>query len=173
MRKIILIVTAIIVTATASPAHAARPDIERVAAPSIMEKRIKAVEARISTMVRTPGPAGDRGPQGATGATGANGRDGRDGLSVSGPAGPKGDKGESITGPIGLTGETGATGPAGNDGLPGRDGQGLPSGTILLIGGDCPAGTSVQGTSYQWRVYQGNPFTGTGSELWVSACRVN
>lgn len=170
MRKIILIVTAIIVTATASPAHAARPDIERVAAPSIMEKRIKAVEARISTMVQTPGPVGDRGPQGPIGA---NGRDGRDGLSVAGPAGPKGDKGESITGPIGATGATGATGPAGNDGLPGRDGQGLPSGTILLIGGDCPSGTTVQGTAYQWRVYQGNPFTGTGSELWVSACRVN
>lgn len=167
MRKIILIVTAIIVTATASPAHAARPDIQRITAPSIMEKRIKAVEARISTMVQTPGPMGDRGPQGAAGA---NGRDGRDGSSVSGPAGPKGDKGESIIGPIGLTG---ATGPAGNDGLPGRDGQGLPSGTILLIGGDCPSGTTVQGTAYQWRVYQGNPFTGTGSELWVSACRVN
>ena len=167
MRKIILIATAVILATTITPAHAARPDIQRVSAQSIMEKRVKALEAQILTLTQTPGPTGDRGPQGATGPTG---RDGRDGMSIAGPAGPKGEKGESIIGPIGLTGPAG---PSGNDGQPGRDGQGLPSGTILLIGGDCPSGTSVQGTAYQWRVYQGNPFTGTGSELWVSACRVN
>ena len=170
MRRIALVLALMIVAFTASPAHAAIPDRQRTVSALVLEKRIKALEARLTNVVQTPGPMGERGP------TGFTGRDGRDGQSIAGPAGPigaigpKGERGESIAGPAGPAGTNGTNG---IDGAPGRDGSGLPSGTILLIGGDCPSGTSVQGTAYQWRVYQGNPFTGTGSELWVSACRVN
>jgi len=170
MRRIALVLAVTIVAFTVSPAHAAIPDKPTTVNAYPLEKRIKALETRLLNVTQTPGPIGERGPQGSTG------RDGRDGQSVAGPVGPtgatglKGERGESIIGPAG---PAGANGTNGIDGVPGRDGQGLPSGTILLIGGDCPSGTTVQGTSYQWRVYQGNPFTGTGSELWVSACRVN
>jgi hypothetical protein len=62
---------------------------------------------------------------------------------------------------------------ASRDGVAGANGTGLPSGTRVLISGDCPSGTTVDGTAYGWRVYSGNPFTGSGSELWISSCKVN
>ena len=116
------------------------------------------------------------GPTGATGATGATGQPGRDGQSI---VGPKGDRGEpGIAGQPGkdgqsVTGPAGPAGPVGPAGAPGADGKGLPSGTLILVGGSCPAGTTLEGKDYGWRVYSGNPFTGTGSELWITACRVN
>jgi hypothetical protein len=102
------------------------------------------------------GPAGERGPAGSS-IQGAPGRDGRDGTP-------------GAMGPQGLAGQNGANGADGKDG---SDGFTLPSGTILMISGDCPSGTTVQGSVNQWRVYTGNPFTGSGSELYVSACRFN
>ena len=118
--------------------------------------------------------AGPVGPAGAAGERGPAGRDGRDGqpgaAGAQGPKGERGEPGQSITGPAG------PAGPRGADGAPGpagRDGTGLPSGAIVLIAGECPTGMTVQGSAYQWRVYNGNPFTGVGSELWVSACRVD
>lgn len=70
-------------------------------------------------------------------------------------------------------GPQGIPGQNGRDGKDGADGFTLPSGTVLLIAGDCPSGTTVQGNPNQWRVYNGNPFTGVGSELYASACRFN
>lgn len=109
---------------------------------------------------------------------GKAGRDGRDGLSGSaGAQGPKGDKGEvGLTGPVGPAGPRGAdgaAGPAGRDGTNGSNGAGFPSGTLILVGGSCPSGFTLEGRDYGWRVYSGNPFTGTGSELWITACRSN
>jgi len=120
-------------------------------------RQIKAVQDALAAMNLKPGPqgaTGERGPQGPQGPAGNNGG--------SGPAGERG--------PAGIQGPTGAVGAAGTNGA---DGRGFPSNTLVLIGGDCPNGTTVQGTAYQWRVYSGNPFTGSGSELWVSACRIN
>lgn len=121
------------------------------------------------TVVGPAGPAGERGPAG---------RDGRDGQpGTAGAQGPKGEKGDiGLTGPAGPVGPAGPRGADGAPGVAGRDGTngtGLPSGAIVLIGGECPTGMTVQGSAYQWRVYNGNPFTGVGSELWVSACRVD
>ena len=105
--------------------------------------------------VRGPaGPAGADGERGMAGSQGAPGRDGRDGSA-------------GAMGPQGLAGQNG------RDGKDGADGFALPSGTILMISGDCPTGTTVQGNVNQWHVYNGNPFTGSGSELYVSACRFN
>lgn len=109
-------------------------------------------------VVRGPaGPAGAPGERGPAGERGLPGRDGRDG--AAGPMGPQGIPGQN--------------GSDGRDGKAGVDGLTLPSGTILLIAGECPSGTTVQGNPLQWRVYNGNPFTGSGSELYASACRFN
>ena len=110
----------------------------------------------------------------------APGRDGRDGLSVSGAQGPKGDKGE--TGSVGATGPSGvagADGAAGVAGVAGVDNSGLPSGTVILINGNCPDGFTIQGPQNRWTVYAndttGRPWTATGSsaQLFLSACQVN
>ena len=109
-------------------------------------------------VVRGPaGPAGAPGERGPAGERGVPGRDGRDGNP-------------GAMGPQGIPGQNGSDGKNGADGA---DGFTLPTGTILMISGDCPSGTTVQGNVNQWRVYAGNPFTGSGSELYVSACRFN
>ena len=77
-----------------------------------------------------PGAIGPQGLPGATGATGGTGSAGAIGLP----------------GAAGLTGATGATGAAGANGV------GFVSGAVMLFGGDCPAGTTVVGTAYEWRV---------------------
>ena len=123
---------------------------------------------------RVTGPVGPAGPAGERGPAGRDGRDGQPG--AAGAQGPKGEKGDiGLTGPAGPVGPAGPRGADGAPGVAGRDGTngtGLPSGAIVLIGGECPTGMTVQGSAYQWRVYNGNPFTGVGSEVWVSACRV-
>lgn len=126
-------------------------------------RQIKAVQDALSAMNLKPGPQGIQGLQGERGAQG-----------IQGPAGSNGGNGErGATGERGAAGERGPAGLQGPAGTNGADGRGFPSNTLVLIGGDCPSGTTVQGTAYQWRVYSGNPFTGVGSELWVSACRIN
>ena len=105
--------------------------------------------------------------------------------SAPGPAGPKGDRGEagaSVTGP---TGERGPAGERGLQGVPGvagpagRDGVGFATGTIFLVNGACPTGTTIQGAQNRWTVYandtSGRPWTTTGSsaQLFLSACQVN
>lgn len=166
MRRI-LVVTALILTVSVTPAHATQrliPNTKPITV-ATLQARIKALEARIAGMVVTPGPRGETGSQGPQGLPGRDGKDGASGAKgetgAKGEIGAKGEPGkdgESITGP---------TGPAG------ADGKGLPSGTLILIGGSCPTGTTLEGKDYGWRVYSGNPFTGTGSELWITACRVN
>ena len=103
-----------------------------------------------------PGAIGPQGLSGATGATGATGG--------TGSAGAIG-----LPGAAGLTGATGATGAAGANGI------GFVSGTVMLFGGDCPAGTTVRGTAYEWRVYKGTPWSVTPSTgtMFISACTIN
>ena len=103
-----------------------------------------------------PGAIGPQGLSGATGATGATGG--------TGSAGAIG-----LPGAAGLTGATGATGAAGANGI------GFVSGTVMLFGGDCPAGTTVMGTAYEWRVYKGTPWsvTPTTGTMFISACTIN
>ena len=103
-----------------------------------------------------PGAIGPQGLSGATGATGATGG--------TGSAGAIG-----LPGAAGLTGATGATGAAGANGI------GFVSGTVMLFGGDCPAGTTVRGTAYEWRVYKGTPWsvTPTTGTMFISACTIN
>lgn len=111
-------------------------------------------------IVRGPvGPAGPEGKPGPTGDRGAPGRDGRDGVGNPGPQG--------------VPGQNGRDGVDGTDGANGSDGKGFTSGVVILVASACPAGTTLQGNERQWRVYNGNPFTGVGSELYVSACLVN
>lgn len=149
------------VIALAPAAQAAgKPDVRvtRVTAElrkqlTTLNTQMAALEHRLDTLQATPGPKGDKGDT----VTGPGGPAG-----PAGPAGPKGDRGD--------TGPAGATGPAGPAGA---DGRGFPSGTLVLIGGSCPSGTTLEGREYGWRVYSGNPFTGVGSELWVTACRIN
>lgn len=108
-------------------------------------------------VVRGPaGPAGPVGPEGKQGERGLPGRDGRDGVGIPGPQGVPGQNGRD-----------------GKDGQDGSDGKGFASGVVMLVSGTCPSGTTLQGNENQWRVYNGNPFTGVGSELYVSACAVN
>ena len=103
-----------------------------------------------------PGAIGPQGLSGATGATGATGG--------TGSAGAIG-----LPGAAGLTGATGATGAAGANGI------GFVSGTVMLFGGDCPAGTTVMGTTYEWRIYKGTPWapTATTGTMFISACTIN
>ena len=100
-----------------------------------------------------PGAIGPQGLPGATGATGGTGSAGAIGLP----------------GAAGLTGATGATGAAGANGV------GFVSGTVMLFGGDCPTGTTVVGTAYEWRVYKGTPWSVTPSTgtMFISACTIN
>ena len=100
-----------------------------------------------------PGAIGPQGLPGATGATGGTGSAGAIGLP----------------GAAGLTGATGATGAAGANGV------GFVSGAVMLFGGDCPAGTTVMGTAYEWRVYKGTPWavTPTTGTMFISACTIN
>ena len=100
-----------------------------------------------------PGAIGPQGLPGATGATGGTGSAGAIGLP----------------GAAGLTGATGATGAAGANGV------GFVSGTVMLFAGDCPAGTTVMGTAYEWRVYKGTPWavTPTTGTMFISACTIN
>ena len=102
------------------------------------------------------GPPGAIGPQGLPGATGATG-----GTGAAGAIG--------LPGAAGLTGATGATGAAGANGV------GFVSGTVMLFGGDCPTGTTVVGTAYEWRVYKGTPWSVTASTgtMFISACTIN
>lgn len=87
------------------------------------------------------GPAGPPGPQGEPGATGATGATGPTGATgATGAQGPQGDTGpQGPIGPAGPQGETGAQGPQGIQGLigpQGLQGEGLVSGSLLMLTGD-------------------------------------
>jgi hypothetical protein len=126
-----------------------------------LQVQVRALAKQVATLkalAQVPGPQG---------LPGRDGKDGKDGQSVMGPSGPQG-----VAGRNGIDG-AGKDGAPGLPGADGANGSGLPSGSTILISGDCPSGMTVQGNAYQWRVYNGNPFTGSGSELWVSSCRVN
>ena len=178
MRKILVIAVAglILATASGSPAVATQRIVpaKKPATVASLEKRLSALERQAPA---APGPKGDTGPQGPQGPAGLPGKDGQ---SIVGPVGPQGQQGlpgkdgaAGKAGADGATGPAGPAGPVGPAGEPGKDGKGLPSGTLILVGGSCPAGTTLEGRDYGWRVYSGNPFTGTGSELWITACRIN
>lgn len=141
----------------AQPAAAADCDLHKSLKRQLLCWRTQAQNPVPPVMIAST--AGERGPKGDRGETGPAG------ASVRGDKGERGERGE--------VGPAGPAGPAGSAGADGAAGVGLASGMVLIIAGDCPTGTTVQGTAYQWRVYSGNPFTGSGSELWVSACRVN
>jgi hypothetical protein len=103
--------------------------------------------------------------------------------AVAPAAGAKGEAGAAgvagATGATGAKGETGATGADGAPGAAGRDGVGFSSGVVFLVNGDCPDGTTMQGSPNRWTVYAndttGRPWTTTGSsaQLFLSACQVN
>ena len=177
MKKISVAVAVMFaVSSLTGTAHAAQPMEPRVKPEAVsLQSQVTGLKAQVRKMQAAPGRIGETGPRGESGPAGLNGQSGQQGLP--GRDGQPGGAGKNgVDGKNGIDGKDGAAGVNGVDGTNGRDGtdgMGLPSGTVLLIGGDCPSGTTVQGTAYQWRVYSGNPFTGTGSELWVSACRVN
>lgn len=173
MRKILVVAVAglILAAAYSSPAVATQrmaPAKKPVTVTSL-EKRLAALEKKEAPAA--PGPKGDTGPQGPQGPAGVPGKDGQ---SIVGPVGPQGQQGlPGKNGADGATGPAGPAGQAGPAGPTGADGKGFPPGTLILVGGSCPAGTTLEGRDYGWRVYSGNPFTGTGSELWITACRIN
>lgn len=109
---------------------------------------------------------GEKGPTGATGATGPKGDTG-----TAGAAGKAGENGKD--------GANGVDGAPGRDGVDGKDGAGFSQGTIFLVNGACPAGTTIQGPQNRWTVYandtSGRPWTTTGSsaQLFLSACMVD
>jgi hypothetical protein len=59
--------------------------------------------------------------------------------------------------------------------MAGLPGKGFTSGVNILIAGDCPEGTTVMGTTYEWRVYKGTPWaiTPTTGTMFISACTIN
>lgn len=179
MRKILVIAVAGLSLAcfVSGPSAATQRIVpaKKPATVASLEKRLSALERK--DLQGIPGPKGDTGPQGPQGPAGMPGKDGQ---SIVGPVGPQGQQGPpgkdgaaGKAGADGATGPAGPAGPVGPAGEPGKDGKGLPSGTLILVGGSCPAGTTLEGRDYGWRVYSGNPFTGTGSELWITACRIN
>lgn len=109
---------------------------------------------------------GEKGPTGATGTTGPKGDTG-----TAGAAGKAGENGKD--------GANGVDGAPGRDGVDGKDGAGFSQGTIFLVNGACPAGTTIQGPQNRWTVYandtSGRPWTTTGSsaQLFLSACMVD
>ena len=108
----------------------------------------------------TPGEKGEKGDRGAAGAAGSRGPAG-----PPGPAGPQGERGPA-----------GPAGPAGNDA---EGGSGFPSGTIFLVNGSCPEGSTIQGSQNRWTVYAndttGRPWltSGSSAQLFLSACQMN
>jgi hypothetical protein len=107
-----------------------------------------------------------------------------------GEAGKPGDAGRpGDRGPVGVgeRGEAGEAGQAGADGAPGRDGaagrdgvdgKGFTSGSVLLVIGSCPAGTSLQGTENEWAMYNvttaGRPWTtGMWMQQTVTLCAID
>ena len=140
--------------------------VAKVASNKKMSKQILLLQQQVQELLQAQAVAGPPGPVGATGP--------------AGPAGPAGPSGSA--GPAGSTGERGLPGPAGangRDGQPGRDGVGMATGTIFLVNGNCPPGTTIQGPQNRWTVYandtSGRPWTTTGSsaQLFLSACQVN
>jgi hypothetical protein len=115
------------------------------------------------TTPAAPGRPGDPGKAGADGRPGDRGQDGTSGKD----------------GAAGKDGEAGRDGVDGRDGKDGRDGVGFAQGTIFLVNGSCPTGTTMQGPQNRWTVYandtSGRPWTTTGSsaQLFLSACQVN
>jgi hypothetical protein len=113
-----------------------------------------------------PGQKGDKGESGAPGSAGA-------------PGGPGADGKPGEAGRAGADGQAGADGAPGRDGADGRDGVGFSPGTVFLVNGGCPEGTTIQGAQNRWTVYandtSGRPWTTSGSsaQLFLSACQVN
>lgn len=134
-----------------------------------MTQQIALLQSQIQTLLAQEAIAGPPGTPGATGPQGPAG--------PAGPTGPSGGVGP--VGPAGPAGERGLPGPAGSNGEAGRDGFGMATGTIFLVNGACPTGTTIQGAQNRWTVYandtSGRPWTTTGSsaQLFLSACLVN
>ena len=148
--KILALLCAAILLAVSPASAAGRPDI--IKKPMRGATGLQGLPGAIGPQ-GLPGDTGLQGLPGATGATGGTGSAGAIGLP----------------GAAGLTGATGATGAAGANGV------GFVSGTVMLFGGDCPTGTTVVGTAYEWRVYKGTPWSVTPSTgtMFISACTIN
>ena len=148
--KILALLCAAILLAVSPASAAGRPDI--IKKPMRGATGLQGLPGAIGPQ-GLPGAIGPQGLPGATGATGGTGSAGAIGLP----------------GAAGLTGATGATGAAGANGV------GFVSGAVMLFGGDCPAGTTVVGTAYEWRVYKGTPWSVTPSTgtMFISACTIN
>jgi hypothetical protein len=148
--KILALLCAAILLAVSPASAAGRPDI--IKKPMRGATGLQGLPGAIGPQ-GLPGAIGPQGLPGATGATGGTGSAGAIGLP----------------GAAGLTGATGATGAAGANGV------GFVSGTVMLFGGDCPTGTTVVGTAYEWRVYKGTPWSVTPSTgtMFISACTIN
>lgn len=118
------------------------------------------------TVQALPGPVGSPGADGKPGERGPAGAPG--GAGSQGPAGERGADGQQ--------GEQGPAGPAGADG---QDGVGFSPGTVFLVNGACPDGTTIQGPQNRWTVYandtNGRPWltSGSSAQLFLSACQVN
>ena len=148
--KILALLCAAILLAVSPASAAGRPDI--IKKPMRGATGLQGLPGAIGPQ-GLPGAIGPQGLPGATGATGGTGSAGAIGLP----------------GAAGLIGATGATGAAGANGV------GFVSGAVMLFGGDCPAGTTVMGTAYEWRVYKGTPWSVTPSTgtMFISACTIN
>jgi hypothetical protein len=88
--------------------------------------RFEQVQLGMGLYGGTPGPPGPPGPEGPMGPEGP--------VGSQGPAGPAG-----APGPQGLQGVPGAMGPAGPQGPVGPQGEGLVSGSMLLLAAGTPA----------------------------------
>lgn len=162
-------------TLVAAPAAQAAPKWEGVDCSEIAKVKRQLACWRWQALNVEPVQVPVQGQPGAAGAPGATG--------AAGAKGDKGDKGErgevGPAGPTGPTGPQGERGPSGADGAPGASGAGFPSGTIYLVNGACPSGTTIQGAQNRWTVYandtSGRPWltTGSSAQLFLSACMVD
>ena len=124
-----------------------------------INKQILLLQQQIETLLTEKAIQGEQGPQGLQGPkgdTGATGPAGRDGIGTAGPQGP--------------------AGPTGSAGQNGEDGAGFTTGTIFLVNGACPTGSTIQGAQNRWTVYandtSGRPWltSGSSAQLFLSAC---
>ena len=174
MRTIALALTAVAVVLTAPPATAESKWSGAECSEIVnLKKQLRCWRWQARNPV-LPDPViqAQPGPSGAQGAKGDKGDAGSAG--AAGARGPQGERG-----PQGVPGPQGERGPAGADGAAGANGSGFPSGTIFLVNGSCPGGTTIQGAQNRWTVYandtSGRPWltSGSSAQLFLSACLVD
>jgi hypothetical protein len=127
----------------------------------VQGKKMSQIISMLQQMQTQTALPGEKGEQGITGTKGSTGLTGSQGGSGS----------QGLSGTPGVNGQDGKNG---SDGQNGKDGISLPSGTVILISGECPTGFSAQSNVNHWAVYSGRPWTpgADAGQLFFTACQI-